>query len=275
MADIVGAYALTHSSLMVGQPELVADELREACYAAYHRVRQELVESKVDVLVVLGSDHFNSYFYDLFPQWCVGRADSYEGWADNMPMYKLAGHRKLSADVIDGLLDRGCEPALSEQMRLDHSFLSPLHFITPDMDLPVVPIFQNCLSRPFPRLARSLAFGRALGEAIRASAVDARVAVIGTGGLSHWIGGPDHGRLNPEFDREFLDRFARNDVDWLTGFSDEDIERHLGSGGHEVRNWLTVRGCLPNGAVERFFYEPIEPWWIGAAVAAVRTGEAR
>lgn len=270
MAHIVGAYGLSHSSLMVSRPELVSDDVRTRCYAAYSRVRDELVDQGVDVLVLVGSDHFNSYFYDLFPQWCVGRADVYEGWADNIPMYKVPGRRELSVDIIDGLLDEGFEPALSEQMRLDHSFVGPLHFITPAMDVCVVPVFQNCISRPFPRLHRSYALGRALARIVRNHPSEARVALIGSGGLSHWLGGPEHGRLNEEFDREFLDRLARNDVEWLTGLSDEDIENRSGNGGHEIRNWLVARGFVEDGEVEQFFYEPIHPWWVGAAVAAIR-----
>jgi aromatic ring-opening dioxygenase catalytic subunit (LigB family) len=244
--------------------------MREACYAAYARVRAELTALSVDALVVYGTDHLNSYFFDLLPQWCLGRGDTFDGWADNVPRYTAKGHPELAGATLTGLLGRGFEPAFSDAMRLDHAFFSVLHFITPEMDVPIVPIFQNCIAPPYPTPARSYAFGKAVGDAIRASPTDARVAVIGSGGLSHWIGGPKHGGVDAEADREFLDRFAADDVGWLTGLDDATIERRYGNGGHELRNWLSVRGSLAGAAVEEFFYAPMHGWWLGTAVAALR-----
>lgn len=269
MAKLVAGYALSHSSFMVSEPELVSDSVRERCFNAYERVRRDLQEVDANVLVILGTDHFNSYFYDLFPQWCVGRGETYEGWGDNMPTYTVRGDSGLGRDIVRSLLDSGCEPSFSDSMRLDHSFFGPLHFLTPNMDIPVVPIFQNCITPPFPRLRRSFELGKALRRAIANSPSEARVAVIGSGGLSHWLGGPEHGRLNPRFDEEFLGHFEENDVDWLTGFTDDMIEDQAGNGGHEIRNWLTVRGALGAGKVERYYYEALYPWFVGAAVVKV------
>ncbi|SCG77936.1 DODA-type extradiol aromatic ring-opening family dioxygenase [Micromonospora inositola] len=270
MAEIVGGYALSHSSFMVSRPDLVTEDVAARCYAAYERVRGELAELRPDALILIGTDHFNTFSYDAMPQWCVGRGDSYEGWADNIPMYKVPGAPLLSADIISSLLRQGFEPSFSDAMRLDHSFMSPLHFVVPEMNIPVVPIFQNCITRPMLSLRRALALGNALREAVASSHVDARVVIIGSGGLSHWLGGPEHGRVSSEFDREFLDRFVAGDEEWLTGFTDDDIERLAGNGGHEIRNWLTVRGCLPSGPVEVLYYETIPSWFVGAGVARLQ-----
>ncbi|MEV5848636.1 hypothetical protein AB0M32_42395 [Streptomyces sp. NPDC051985] len=269
MGEIVVGYALSHSSMMVSQPELVTDDSRERCYGAFDLVRRDLLEIRPDCVILVGTDHFNSYFYDLFPQWCVGRASSYQGWADNMPLYTAQGAPELSAHVISSLLDDGFETCFSDEMRLDHSFFGPLHFLTPDMDVPVVPVFQNCITPPYPRLRRSFDLGGALARAVASGPDGLRVAIIGSGGLSHWLGGPEHGRLNPAFDEEFLTRFADEDRDWLTHFTDDDVERLAGNGGHEIRNWLTVRGALPGGRTERHYYEPLHPWFVGAAVAKI------
>jgi aromatic ring-opening dioxygenase catalytic subunit (LigB family) len=216
---------------------------------------------------MIGTDHFNMFSYDVLPQWCVGRNEVFAGCGDNMPMCEVAGAPSLSNDIIGSLLRQGFEPAFSDGMRLDHSFMSPLKLVVPDLGIPVVPIFQNCITRPMPTLVRSFALGGALAHAIESSSSSARVLVIGSGGLSHWLGGPDHGRVSAEFDEMFLERFAARDVEWMTGMDDDTIESMAGNGGHEIRNWLTAQGCVSAGATEVLYYEPIQAWMVGAGVA--------
>ena len=267
MADIVAAYAVSHSSLMISQVDMVPAETSEACFAAMGRVREHLEHVAPDVVILIGTDHFNTYSLSLVPPWCVGRGEKFDGFADNMPFYTVAGMPDLSARLLDGLYERGFEPAFSDDMRLDHSFMGPLHFITPDMNVPVVPIFQNCLASPFPTPARAYDFGAAIRSAVESLASAERVAVIGTGGLSHWIGVPEHGRLNPEFDRHFLERFAAGDTGFLKGLTEAVITEELGNGGQEIRNWLTVRGCAHDFDVDVVYYEAITGWLVGAAAA--------
>lgn len=267
MAELVAAYAVSHSSLMISQQDMVTEDVRDRCYAAMRTVREHLAEVAPDTLIVLGTDHFNNYSYDLLPAWCLGRGEKFEGFGDNMPHYTVPGDYELSDALLRGLIGDGFEPALADDMKLDHSFLGPLHFITPDMTVPIVPLFQNCLASPFPLPARSYDLGGAIRAVLERSAVGRRVAVVGTGGLSHWIGGPDHGRLNEDYDRRFLDRFLRNDRDWLRGLDEETIEANLGNGGQEVRNWLTVRGCAEDFDAREIYYEAIDGWLVGAAVS--------
>jgi aromatic ring-opening dioxygenase catalytic subunit (LigB family) len=266
VADLVAAYALSHSSLMISQREMVPAETAEACFAAMATVREHLENVDPDVMIVVGTDHFNTFSLDMLPPWCIGRGATFDGYADNMPFYRVVGRPDLSERLLHGLYERGFEPAFSDEMKLDHSFLGPLHFITPAMDVPVVPIFQNSLASPFPAATRSFELGAAIRSVIESMESDARFVIIGTGGLSHWIGGPEHGRLNAEFDRRFLDRFAAGDVDFLTGLTEQAINTELGNGGQEIRNWLTVRGCAQDFDVNVVYYEEIRGWLVGAAV---------
>lgn len=267
MSELVAAYAVSHSSLMISQQEMVPPDVRDRCYRAFGTVREHLAAISPDVLIMLGTDHFNNYSYGLLPQWCVGRAEKFDGFGDNMPQYSVGGDYELSDIVLRGLIDRGFEPALAEGMRIDHSFMGPLHFLTPGMSIPIVPIFQNCLASPFPTPARSYDIGTAIRSVVEDADIDRRVAIIGTGGLSHWIGGRDHGRLNEEFDRLFFDKFLDDDRDWLRSLDEQTIENNLGNGGQEIRNWLTIRGCAADFRAERVYYEAIYGWLVGAAVS--------
>lgn len=266
MANVVAAYAVSHSSLMISQQDMVPARTAEACSAAMAAVRGHLERIAPDAMILIGTDHFNTFSLDMLPPWCIGRAETFDGYADNMPFYRVAGRPDLSERLLYGLYERGFEPAFSHEMRLDHSFLGPLHFVTPEMDIPVVPVFQNSLASPFPTAARSFELGAAIRSAVESMDSDDRLVIMGTGGLSHWIGGPEHGRLNAEFDRRFLDRFTVGDVEFLSGLTEEVIARELGNGGQEIRNWLTVRGCAQDFEVDVVYYEEIPGWLVGAAV---------
>lgn len=266
MAELVGAYALSHSSLMINQTQLASPATVEACFGAMDTVREHLDKLAPDALVLFGTDHFNTYSLDMVPPWCLGRGDTFDGYADNMPFYSVSGAPGLARGLLDGLMEEGFEMAFSDEMRLDHSFMGPLHFVTPQMGLPVVPVFQNCLAAPFPTPRRSYELGAAIRRVVEAMSGDERIAIMGTGGLSHWIGGPDHGRLNADYDRFFLERFADDDPEFLRNLTAEEIFDQLGNGGQEVRNWITVRGAVPDFSVDVVYYETIHEWLVGAAV---------
>ena len=62
----------------------------------------------------------------------------------------------------------------------------------------------NCQGPPLTPLKRAWAFGEALRDAC--DALPGRIALVGTGGISHWPATPDSGRINEAWDRDFLDR---------------------------------------------------------------------
>jgi aromatic ring-opening dioxygenase LigB subunit len=108
-------------------------------------------------------------------------------------------------------------------------------------------------------------FGRALGDAVRSYDGLERVAVVGAGGLSHWIGTPRVGDIEEEFDRWFLERLERGEVEELLDLPDDEIEL-AGNGAHEIRSWLAVAGAAEPGVARTLAYEPVYPWITGMAV---------
>ena len=96
--------------------------------------------------------------------------------------------------------------AYAEEWKFDHGIMVPLHFLTPRFDLPVIPVNINCQGPPLTPLHRAWAFGEALRRAC--DAVPERIALVGTGGISHWPATPDSGKINEAWDREFLDRWC-------------------------------------------------------------------
>jgi 3-O-methylgallate 3,4-dioxygenase len=114
---------------------------------------------------------------------------------------------------------------------------------------PIVPIFQNTCYPPnavTPR--RSYALGEALAGAIAAWGDDVRVAVIASGGLSHFV-------VDEEFDRMLLAKLAEEDKEALTSLPRE----RLYSATSECLNWVTLSAMMTRCglSMEQLAYEPV------------------
>ncbi|HVJ30889.1 MAG TPA: extradiol ring-cleavage dioxygenase, partial [Gammaproteobacteria bacterium] len=92
---------------------------------------------------------------------------------------------------------------------------------------------------------------------------------VGTGGISHWPATPDSGKINEAWDRDFLDRWARNDREALLDYSDAATYRDAGQGGFEIRTFLTVAGATEGSTGELLFYAPIPIFAVGCTVATM------
>ena len=99
---------------------------------------------------------------------------------------------------------------------------------------PILPVFQNTCyppNQPTPR--RSFAMGRAVADAVSAWRERARVAIIASGGLSHFV-------VDEELDRSVLAALEKNDADALTS-----VPRHrLHSAASEALNWVALGGAM-------------------------------
>ena len=109
--------------------------------------------------------------------------------------------------------------------------------------------------------------GRALRRACDAQ--PERIALIGTGGISHWPATPDSGTINEAWDREFLERFIANRREELISYTDEQTLREAGQGGFEIRTFLTVAGATEGSTGELLFYAPIPIFAVGCTVATM------
>ena len=75
-----------------------------------------------------------------------------------------------------------------------------------------------------------------------------RIAIVGTGGISHWPATPDSGKVNEAWDREFLDRWLRNDKTALLSYTDAACYRDGGQGGFEIRTFIAVAAAAGGAA---------------------------
>jgi aromatic ring-opening dioxygenase catalytic subunit (LigB family) len=268
VAELVAAVAASHAPLITGAPETAEAGQRERVYAGMGALRRELERARPDVLVVCSNEHFTNFFLDNFPPYCVGVGERHVGPAEDwlrIPRHVLPGHAALGGWLVERLLADDFDPAFSADLCLDHGIMTVCHFLDPAHRIPVVPIVQNCAVSPMPSLGRCYRLGTAIRRAIEAWPQTARVALVGAGGLSHWVGMPGMGRINVDFDRWFLDRLAVGRADEVTALTDAELER-AGNGAHEIRSWLTVAGAMPGKPARVLAYEPVTAWVTGMGV---------
>ncbi|MCZ6855027.1 MAG: extradiol ring-cleavage dioxygenase [Gammaproteobacteria bacterium] len=268
---LVFAGVVSHGPGITGRSERADKTVRETFYKEFYRLGTELKETKPDVLIVVAAEHFANFFMDNMPAYCVGMADQYEGPIEDetwlgIKHRRIPGNADLSRRLIEHVMQE-IDLAYAQEWKFDHGIMVPLNFLTPDYDIPVVPVNINCQGPPITPLHRAYEFGRALRRAC--DVLPERIAIVGTGGISHWPATPDSGKINVPWDREFLDRWLRNDRDRLISYTDSETYLDAGQGGFEIRTFIAISGATEGSTAELYCYAPIPIFAVGCTVARV------
>ncbi len=270
--SLVFAGVCSHAPGITMRPEQVEPARRDAFFAAYARMGRAIHDARPDALVVVAAEHFANFFMNNMPAFAIGMADDYEGPIEDAEWLKIKrrkvpGNRDLSERLIVRVMDE-VDVAYSEEWKFDHGIMVPLSFLTPDYDLAIVPANINCQGPPLTPLHRAWAFGRALRHA--ADAVPERIAVIGTGGISHWPATPNSGKINEAWDREFLKRWVANDRAAMLSYSDTDTYRDAGQGGFEIRTFIAISALAEGLPGEIWHYDAIRPFSVGCTIGVMK-----
>lgn len=268
-AQIVWGGLCSHTGAMMRAPkaEDIEGQRIARVFAAFDALAASLHASGAEALVVVATDHFLTFDYANLPVFAVGTGTAYHGHGEfGVPQRDFVGVPGLGEAVHRELLAMDFDAGSARDMPLDHAFACPLQLLFRQQSLPVLPIYVNCTVPPLPSHPRSLAFGRALGQALRAQDVVGRVAVIGTGGISHWVGTPQTGQINEAFDRMVLQAFAQGRFGDVAGLDSDGVIREAGNGAAEIRNWLVAAGTQGWSGARALAYEPVQAWSTGIGV---------
>ena len=266
---LVFAGVCSHAPGITGRADQADPAVRNAFYDAFGTMRASLEAARPEAVVVVAAEHFANFFMDNMPSLALGMADRYDGPIEDpawlgIDRVQLPGDRDLSQRFITEVMQRS-DVAYAEEWRFDHGIMVPLHFLTPRYDLPVIPANINCQGPPLLPLHRAWAFGESLRAA--ADALPERIALVGTGGISHWPATPDSGKINEPWDRDFLDRWAANDRDRLLDYDDVGVYAEAGQGGFEIRTFLAVSAAARGARGTVHFYAPIPIFAVGCTIA--------
>lgn len=236
------------------------EELERQCRqvkGSLARLKEEFAEAAPDVVVVVGDDQFELFGHENMPALAVyygpelisctrtrrGRYGAKVGGLDDVhrgygmdAQRRWPGHQPLGMHLVSSLIDQHFdvsavkEIADPERGGIGHAFGVVEMQLMDEPKLPLVPVFVNTYWPPnqLPP-ARCYELGIALRAAIDSFPEDARVAVVASGGLSHFV-------TDEELDRRTLDALRRGDREALCR-----LPVHLlNSGNSEVRNWIVV-----------------------------------
>ncbi|MBI3328039.1 MAG: extradiol ring-cleavage dioxygenase [Nitrospinae bacterium] len=275
---------VTFEELLAEADPKIAKELTPAVFQKRYdanqqgiaRLAEALERIAPDVLVILGDDQQEAFHDDNMPAFCVywgeqvpyvprrtGGTGALTTWAYPKEAKQYPGHPALALHIIDSMMEQGFDVAHSKYLQEGQSITHAVTFvfarIMQGKNIPVVPIMQNTYYPPNqPRPRRSYEFGTALRNAIETWKSQARVAVVGSGGLSHFV-------VDEELDRQVLKVLQEKDIDAIASLP---LAR-LQSGSSEIRNWITTAGAVQHLDMDIVDYVPCyrSPAGTGCAMA--------
>jgi gallate dioxygenase len=251
VAQIVCAIGVPHTP---AYPSLVEREGPDCEVARLYRaVRENLESVQPDVIVIFDSDHINTFFFNNWPTFAIGTAPKILAPNDDnsaLPKRIVAGHEALGNHLYSCGVAGGFDLSLTQHFGVDHSVLVPLHFLTPGMNVPIVPIFINGLAPPLPAARRCFALGEIVRAAIERWPDDARVAVIASGSFSLEVAGPrmapgkNSGIPDMEWTKRVVKLLSQAKIDDLLEETTADQMAKAGNVGGEILNWIAMLGVL-------------------------------
>jgi hypothetical protein len=258
-------------------------EKHRRCDAGIDALAETLAAAAPDVVLIVGDDQREMFLDDGQPTLAVFCGDSVEciprPEEDMPPSIRPArwasyGETQVTYQVQSGLgrhvvarmMDEGYDVTYLTQQpggrSIGHAFNFVKIRIMRDLVVPIVPVMVNTYFPPNqPTAARCYGFGQALARAIDSWDGDSRVAVVASGGLSHFV-------IDEELDQRVIAAFRARDAGAMTSISQTDLM----SGTSEIRNWVVVGGAAEMLDLEVLDYVPTyrSPAGTGCGMAFAR-----
>jgi gallate dioxygenase len=251
MAELVCAIGVPHTPAF---PRIVARDGPECSTARLYRaVREQLEAVQPDVIVIYDSDHLNTFFLQNLPTFAIGVAPQTEGPNDDntgLPRVPVPSHEPLAQHLLTSSVNAGFDFSLSQHYSIDHSIMVPLHFVTPKLNVPVVPIFINGIVPPLPGAKRCFSLGEAIVEAIAKWPAGLRVAAIASGSFSLEVAGPmmEPGQNSGVPDLAWSHRVVKlleaGKIDDLLQETTMEQLYRAGNVAGEILNWVAILGMV-------------------------------
>ncbi|MBI3826082.1 MAG: hypothetical protein HY294_08800 [Candidatus Rokubacteria bacterium] len=272
MARIVAAMAMTHAPGLTGWFARAPEDHQAQALAALGEMRERLEAARPDVIVGFSNDHLLNWPINNTPEYTVGIGEEHVGpadWYDEwlaLDKYRIPGHPALARYLVNEGARRRVALAYLRQMQFDDGFSVPMHYLNPKGSIALVPVSMNCTVPPIPTAERAYHVGATLRVMLRAYPDDLRVAVLGTGGLSHEPGGPRYFWVDEPFDLWFLDLLKQGDHAALLRECTLERMEAAGSGGTaELLAWILTL-AFTTGPADVLAYMPALAWRSGTGM---------
>ena len=260
------AQTLSYDELVaLRQAEALSEQIGEAvwerrhaqCRRAIDELARRLAEARADLAVIVGNDQMEVFRSGLIPALCVFTGESFSsqpfsderlaqlppGVRHSIPGYVPAEGAQYASDpalarvIVETAIRSGFDVATMDRLPGDetpHAFGFVFRQLMHDEPIPSIPVLVNTFYPPNqPRLRRCFEFGKLIAQAISSWEVDARVALIASGGLSHFV-------IDEDLDRAIFDALAAADITAL----ETRGEAYFQGGSSEIKNWIPLAGAM-------------------------------
>jgi len=255
----------------------------DACQAAIARLSQALHEAAPDVVVIVGDDQRELFRDECLPAFAVYTGSElydvppapetvvpshrpalwsrHQGVRESYPLMPAFASHIVGSLVHDGF-DVATASKQYEGRSLGHAYTFVRLRLMGETIIPIVPVFINTYFPPNqPTPARCFAFGAALRKSLESWDANVRIALVASGGLSHFV-------IDEQLDDDVLYGIRHKRSDVLVSLPEEK----LNSGSSEIRNWIVVAGALEDFSIGESAYTPAyrTPSGTGCGMAFVR-----
>lgn len=160
-----------------------AEEVTEEIQDYLGKTRRKVAEFDPELVVLFAPDHFNGFFHDVMPSFCIG-IEAYAIGDYGTLEGPLSTAPDLAEKLAEYCIDHDVDVATSQRMQVDHGFSQPLAFVLGGIDkYPVIPVFVNSVAPPLPTFKRARVLGETVGKFCKS--LNKRVLFMASGGLSH------------------------------------------------------------------------------------------
>jgi hypothetical protein len=244
---------------------------------ALDSVRVRLAQAQPDALVMIADDQNENFTDTNLPQIAIYVGQRFLAGRLEQDPLEHRSHPELAEAIlrtcVEADVDMACIRKLPDDRLFAHAFGPVLRVIDPEAKIPVVPVFVNAIHMPAPSPSRCYFLGQLIGRAVEDCSGIERVALYGSGGLSHFTAGYPYahydgplgyGEIDVDFDRWLIDRMRAGDGQALGKLSVKDLLDH---GEIELRSWIAVLGALGQAKPQVLAYEPFYRGIMGMGVA--------
>lgn len=258
MGEIVAAGAAVHAPQFFSYPPTENFNQLDAGIAAMRKLGSQMFdETKPDAVIVIGSDHLETFFLSAVPTFALIGGErvraAFAGRSWDLPCHAM------SEGLIEHLVAAGFDMVYSQDAVLGHAFGAPFEWVMEGRDIPVVAMFVNTYLPPLPTARRCAALGQAMADYVNTR--PERVAILASGGMSHYPGTWKYSQPAYDFDRWAIAQMERGNTEAILNLTNRQIDE---VGNTEILTWAVMMGAIGAQRGELLTYQPT--WHHGHAV---------
>ena len=250
MGEIVWAAASVHAPQLLTRPPQEDQTQLEASIAAMAELGADLDATRPDALVVLGIDHVETFFPGSVPAFAIVTGETATSEFAGHE-YEIPIHQELARGLLEGLIEQGIDIAYTHDALLGHAFATPFEYIHGGRSIPVIPMFVNVYLPPLPTTRRCLEVGKAIAKVIEGR--PERVAILASGGMSHYPGTSKYFDPEYEFDHWVIQELEEGRPESLLDLTGVQLDE---TGNTELLPWIVALGATGSPKGELLTYQP-------------------